>query len=141
VGYVCTREDPSGRKERLVFADTKAFSGFAVDDLERAHLFYEKTLGLRVTEENGLLTLHLAGGRDTLVYPKPDHTPATYTILNFAVDDIDEAVDGLAARGVHFARYDGFEQDEKGIAQPEDGPRIAWFTDPAGNILAVLEEP
>jgi predicted enzyme related to lactoylglutathione lyase len=87
-----------------------------------------------------LLTLHLAGGRDTLVYPKPDHAPATYTILNFAVPDIDEAVDGLAARGVQFERYDEFGQDEKGIAQPEDGPRIAWFTDPAGNILAVLED-
>jgi predicted enzyme related to lactoylglutathione lyase len=123
-----------------VFADTKAFSGFAVDDLEKAQQFYEKTLGLRVTGENGLLTLHLAGGRDTLVYPKPDHAPATYTILNFAVDDIDEAVEGLVARGVQFERYDGFGQDEKGIAQPEDGPRIAWFTDPAGNILAVLEE-
>ena len=123
-----------------MFADTKAFSGFAVDDLDKAQQFYEKTLGLRVTGENGLLTLHLAGGRDTLVYPKPDHAPATYTILNFAVDDIDEAVDGLAARGVQFERYDGFDQDEKGIAQPEDGPRIAWFTDPAGNVLAVLEE-
>jgi catechol 2,3-dioxygenase-like lactoylglutathione lyase family enzyme len=123
-----------------VFADTKAFSGFAVRDLEEARQFYEGTLGLRVSGEDGLLTLHLAGARDTLVYPKPDHEPATYTILNYAVDDIDKAVDGLAARGVQFERYDGFDQDEKGIAQPEDGPRIAWFTDPAGNILAVLEE-
>jgi catechol 2,3-dioxygenase-like lactoylglutathione lyase family enzyme len=123
-----------------VLADTKAFSGFAVDDLEKAKEFYEKTLGLRVSDEDGLLTLHLAGGRDTLVYPKPDHTPATYTILNFPVDDIDAAVDGLAARGVRFERYDGFDQDERGVARPDGGPPIAWFTDPAGNIMAVLED-
>jgi catechol 2,3-dioxygenase-like lactoylglutathione lyase family enzyme len=123
-----------------VFADTKAFSGFAVDDLQAAREFYEGTLGLNVSDDNGLLTLHLAGGRDTLVYPKPDYVPATYTILNFPVADIDEAVDRLAERGVRFERYEGFEQDEKGIARLEDGPDIAWFTDPAGNILAVLEE-
>ena len=122
-----------------MFANTKAFSGFAVDDLQKAREFYERTLGLRVSERNGLLTLHLAGGRDTLVYPKPDHTPASYTILNFPVDDIDEAVDALAARGVRFARYDGFNQDQKGISRAEGGPPIAWFTDPAGNILSVLE--
>lgn len=123
-----------------MFANTKAFSGFAVDDLAKARDFYERTLGLRVSEANGLLTLHLAGGRDTLVYPKPDFTPATYTILNFSVDDIDEAVDALVARGVRFARYDGFNQDAKGISREEGGPYIAWFTDPAGNILSVLEE-
>jgi catechol 2,3-dioxygenase-like lactoylglutathione lyase family enzyme len=123
-----------------VFAETTAFSGFAVDDLEKARAFYEGTLGLRVSDENGLLTLHLAGGRDTLVYPKADHAPATYTILNFLVDDIDEAVDALSARGVRFERYDGFDQDDRGIAKPNGGPRIAWFTDPAGNILAVLQE-
>ena len=123
-----------------MFANTKAFSGFAVDDLQKAREFYEGTLGLRVSEANGLLTLHLAGGRDTLVYPKPDHTPATYTILNFPVDDIDEAVDAVAARGVSFERYDGLGQDEKGISRAEGGPYIAWFTDPAGNILSVLEE-
>jgi catechol 2,3-dioxygenase-like lactoylglutathione lyase family enzyme len=123
-----------------VFADTKAFSGFAVDDLQAAREFYEGTLGLNVSDDNGLLTLHLAGGRDTLVYPKPDYVPATYTILNFPVADIDEAVDRLAERGVRFERYEGFEQDEKGIARLEDAPDIAWFTDPAGNILAVLEE-
>ena len=121
-----------------MFAHTKAFSGFAVDDLPAAKRFYGDTLGLNVSEENGLLHLHIAGGRDILVYPKPDHTPAAYTILNFPVDDIDQAVDELVARGVRFERYDGFDQDEKGIARG-DGPPIAWFTDPAGNILSVLQ--
>jgi catechol 2,3-dioxygenase-like lactoylglutathione lyase family enzyme len=120
---------------------SKAFSGFAADDLKKARDFYEGTLGLEVTEEMGLLNLHLAGGRDTLIYEKPDFEPATYTILNFPVEDIDEAVDGLTERGVRFERYEGFEQDEKGIARATDeSPDIAWFTDPAGNILAVLEE-
>jgi catechol 2,3-dioxygenase-like lactoylglutathione lyase family enzyme len=124
-----------------MFADTQAFSGFAVDDLDAARSFYETTLGLRTTlvdEENGLLTLHLAGGRDTLVYRKPDFTPATYTILNFQVDDVDAAVDELTARGVTFERYDGFDQDEKGISRR--GPTIAWFKDPSGNILSVLDD-
>jgi catechol 2,3-dioxygenase-like lactoylglutathione lyase family enzyme len=123
-----------------MFADTKAFSGFAVDDLGKARTFYEGTLGLKVSEANGLLTLHLAGNRDTLVYLKPDYTPATYTILNFPVEDIDQAVAELTARGVSFERYEGFEQDEQGISRAGDGgPNIAWFTDPAGNILSVLE--
>jgi len=122
-----------------VLAETKAFSGFAVSDLTEARAFYEGTLGLRVSEEHDLLTLHLAGGRDTLVYPKPDHVPATYTILNFEVDDVEVAVDELERRGVRFERYEGFDQDDKGIARGPDGPTIAWFTDPAGNILAVLE--
>jgi catechol 2,3-dioxygenase-like lactoylglutathione lyase family enzyme len=125
-----------------MFANTKAYSGFAVDDVKKAQDFYGKTLGLNVEmwdEENGLLALHLAGDRDTLVYAKPDHAPANYTILNFAVDDVDEAVDALAARGVRFERYDGFGQDEKGIARG-NGPDIAWFKDPAGNILSVLQE-
>jgi len=119
--------------------NSKAFSGFAVDDLERAQQFYGGTLGLRTSEENGLLTLHLAGGRDTLVYPKPDFAPATYTILNFPVDDIESTVDQLGERGVRFERYDDFEQDERGISRGP-GPPIAWFKDPAGNILSVLEE-
>jgi catechol 2,3-dioxygenase-like lactoylglutathione lyase family enzyme len=123
-----------------MFAQTKAFSGFAVPDLEQAREFYEGTLGLNVSEDNDLLILHLAGGRDTLVYPKPDHEPATYTILNFQVDDIDQAVDQLTQRGVPFERYDGMEQDEKGISRDPAGPPIAWFTDPAGNILSVLED-
>src|SRR5688572_21008786 len=122
-----------------MFASTKAFSGFAVDDVEKAREFYGETLGLKTSEEYGMLTLHLAGDRPTLVYPKPDHTPADYTILNFPVDDIDTAVDELAARGVRFERYDDFDQDEKGIARG-DGPYIAWFKDPAGNVLSVLQE-
>jgi catechol 2,3-dioxygenase-like lactoylglutathione lyase family enzyme len=123
-----------------MFANTKAFSGFAVDDLEKARAFYADTLGIEVAEENGLVNLKLAGGRDTLIYPKPDFTPATYTILNFPVPDIDEAVDELTKRGVRFERYEGFEQDEKGVWRGEGGPPIAWFTDPAGNTLSVLEE-
>jgi catechol 2,3-dioxygenase-like lactoylglutathione lyase family enzyme len=125
-----------------MFENTKAYSGFAVDDLQKARQFYAETLGLKTSildEENGLMSLHLAGDRDTLVYVKPDYTPATYTILNFEVDDVDKAVDELAARGVSFERYDGFEQDEKGIARGI-GPDIAWFKDPAGNILSVLQE-
>ena len=125
-----------------MFTDTKAFSGFAVDDLARARAFYGETLGLRtevLDEKNGLMVLHLAGDRDTLVYQKPDFTPATYTILNFPVDDVEKAVDGLAARGVRFERYPGFEQDAKGIARG-NGPDIAWFKDPSGNILSVLKE-
>jgi predicted enzyme related to lactoylglutathione lyase len=125
-----------------MFADTKAFSGFAVDDVDKAREFYGETLGVKTSvldEQNGLLTLHLAGGRDTLIYRKPDFTPATYTILNFQVDDIDAAVDALTERGVRFERYKGFDQDEKGISR-DPGPPIAWFTDPAGNILSVLEE-
>jgi predicted enzyme related to lactoylglutathione lyase len=122
-----------------MFGKTKAFSGFAVDDLEQARTFYEGTLGIEVSSDGPLLTLHLAGDRDTLIYPKPDFVPATYTILNFPVEDIDEAVDALVERGVQLQRYEGFDQDEKGISRGPDGPPIAWFTDPAGNILSVLE--
>ena len=122
-----------------MFANTKAFSGFAVDDIQKARNFYGETLGVKTSEQNGLLTLHLAGDRDTLVYPKPGHVPAEYTILNFPVDDIDAAVGELTARGVTFERYDGAAQDAKGISRGY-GPDIAWFRDPAGNILAVLKE-
>ena len=122
-----------------MFTNTKAFSGFAVDDVPKAKKFYSETLGLRVSEEYGMLSLHIAGECDILVYPKPDHTPATFTILNFPVDDIDKAVDELAERGVRFERYDGLEQDEKGIYRG-GGPYITWFKDPAGNVLSVLEE-
>jgi catechol 2,3-dioxygenase-like lactoylglutathione lyase family enzyme len=122
-----------------MFADTEAFSGFSVSDIDAARKFYAGTLGLRVTGQHGLLTLRLAGGRDTLVYPKADHTPATCTILNFRVDDIDAAVDELTSRGVSFERYEGMEQDAKSIHRG-GGPFIAWFTDPAGNILSVLQE-
>jgi catechol 2,3-dioxygenase-like lactoylglutathione lyase family enzyme len=123
-----------------MFTDTKAFNGFAVPDIDAARAFYGDTLGIRVSDdEMGLLWLHLPGGRDTLVYPKPDHQPATYTILNFIVDDIDAAVDALVDRGVTMERYEGMDQDEKGISRA-DGPQIAWFTDPAGNILSVIQE-
>jgi predicted enzyme related to lactoylglutathione lyase len=128
-------------KGSAMFENTKAFSGFAVDDIGAAKRFYSETLGIRVSElGNGLLTLHIAGDRDIIVYPKSDHEPATYTILNFPVDDIDRAVEELSLQGISFLRYDGFSQDEKGIARGDEGPPIAWFTDPAGNILAVLEE-
>lgn len=126
-----------------MFANTKATNGFAVDDVEAAKRFYGETLGLGVTElseEHGLISIQLAGGRDTLVYRKPDFAPATYTILNFEVDDVDAAVDELTARGVAMERYEGFDQDEKGIARGP-GPSIAWFKDPAGNVLAVLQQP
>jgi catechol 2,3-dioxygenase-like lactoylglutathione lyase family enzyme len=124
-----------------MFTDTKAFSGFAVDDLDAAERFYGEALGLRVTREDPMpiLTLHLAGDRDTIVYEKPDFTPATYTILNFAVDDVEKAVDELTTRGVTMERYDDFPQDSKGIMRGS-GPDIAWFKDPAGNVLAVLKE-
>ena len=120
-----------------MFEHTKAFSGFSVDDIPRARQFYGETLGLRLSEANGMLRLHLAGDRDTLVYPKDNHAPATFTILNFPVDDIDAAVDELRTRGVTFEEYDGL--DEKGI-QRAYGPPIAWFRDPAGNILSVIQE-
>lgn len=125
-----------------MLGDTTAFSSFAVDDLDKAEEFYGQKLGLKTErmEEMPLLTLHLAGDRDTMIYLKPDFEPATYTILNFAVDDVEAAVDGLTERGVAFERYDGFDQDDKGIARGDEGPPIAWFKDPAGNILAVLEE-
>jgi catechol 2,3-dioxygenase-like lactoylglutathione lyase family enzyme len=122
-----------------MLADTKAYSGLAVDDMDKAREFYAGTLGLRTSEEHGLMWLHLAGGRDTLVYQQPAATPASYTILNFEVDDIDDAVDELVARGVRFERYDHIEQDQKGIFRDE-GPYIAWFKDPAGNVLSVLQE-
>jgi catechol 2,3-dioxygenase-like lactoylglutathione lyase family enzyme len=124
-----------------MFSKTPTFNSFAVDDIDAARTFYRDTLGVEVTdEEMGVLTLHLSGG-PTMVYPKPDFTAATYTVLNFQVDDVDSAVDELGSRGIEFERYEGFEQDEKGIARTPDGegPDIAWFTDPAGNILAVLQ--
>jgi catechol 2,3-dioxygenase-like lactoylglutathione lyase family enzyme len=124
-----------------MLSDSKAFSGFAVDDLDAARRFYGETLGLTVKDMEdgpGLLSLELPGDRGTLIYPKPDHTPADYTILNFPVTDVEATVDWLAARGVEFERYDGMGQDEKGIAH-EAGPLIAWFKDPAGNVLSVLE--
>jgi predicted enzyme related to lactoylglutathione lyase len=122
-----------------MFAETKAYSGFAVDDLDKAQQFYGETLGLPVSvvDEGNLITIELAGGRDTLIYLSPSFTPGSYTILNFEVDDIEAAVDELVSRGVEFERYEGMEQDEKGIAHV--GPDIAWFKDPAGNTLSVLQ--
>jgi catechol 2,3-dioxygenase-like lactoylglutathione lyase family enzyme len=121
-----------------MFKDNKAFSGFSTSDIAQAKQFYSETLGLEVTEENGMLTLHLGTGGEVLIYPKPNHEPASYTVLNFVVDNIDEAVDALALKGVAFEHYPDSGQDEKGIAR-QGGPLIAWFKDPAGNILSVLQ--
>jgi predicted enzyme related to lactoylglutathione lyase len=123
--------------------DSHAFCGFSSNDIPKAREFYATTLGLEVTEANGMLTLHLAGGGMVIIYPKDNHESASFTVLNFPVEDIESAVDSLAKAGIRFERYDGFEQDERGIARPprpEDGPRVAWFKDPAGNILSVLQE-
>lgn len=125
-----------------MLGDARAFSSFAVDDLDEARRFYGETLGVKaevLDEESGLLMLHLAGGRDTTVYLKPDFAPATYTILNFEVGDVEAAVDALTERGVTMEHYEGFDQDDKGIMLGR-GPDIAWFKDPAGNILSVIEE-
>jgi len=126
-----------------MFKDTKAFSGFSVDDLAAAKAFYADTLGLEVEEVPAGLTLKIAGGNGTLIYPKDNHVPATFTILNFPVDDIDQAVDELTRRGVVFEQYETLT-DERGIARgisTGQGPDIAWFKDPAGNILSVLQTP
>ncbi len=129
---------------RKAFTAARAMSSFSVDDLSRARQFYEKTLGIEVTEDGKMQTmmLRLPGGARILVYPKgPGHAPATYTALNFGVDDIDAAVEELRSRGVTFERYEGFHQDEKGISRGDgNGPSIAWFKDPAGNILSILQE-
>lgn len=126
-----------------MFAETKAFSGFAVDDLAKAREFYGETLGLKTTElmEDMLLQLDLAGDRPTLIYVKPDFAPASYTILNFEVADIEATVEGLNARGIELERYEGMDQDEQGISRSPAGPLIAWFKDPAGNILSALQQP
>jgi catechol 2,3-dioxygenase-like lactoylglutathione lyase family enzyme len=120
---------------------SKAYSGFAVPDIAKAKEFYSKTLGLKVSDDHGVLILRLAGGNNVLIYPKPNHVPATFTILNFPVDDVDRAVDELSRRGVRFEIYDvpDIKTDKKGIMRGR-GPAIAWFKDPAGNILSVLEK-
>ena len=120
--------------------ESKAFSGFSSNDIPEAKDFYGQTLGLEVSEDHGLLTLHLAGGNKVLVYPKPNHVPATFTVLNFPVKNVDQAVDELKKRGVRFEIYNlpDLKTDEKGIMRGK-GPTIAWFKDPAGNILSVLE--
>jgi catechol 2,3-dioxygenase-like lactoylglutathione lyase family enzyme len=122
-----------------MFRDSHAFSGFSTNDIQKAREFYGRTLGLEVTEENGMLSLHLAGGGTVLIYPKDNHEAASFTVLNFPVANIDAAVDGLVKAGVQFERYEGSGQDERGITRNEYGPPIAWFKDPAGNILSVLE--
>jgi catechol 2,3-dioxygenase-like lactoylglutathione lyase family enzyme len=123
-----------------MLAKSKAFSGFAAPDIAKTREFYGQTLGLKISEDHGLLTLHLAGGNNVLIYPKPNHVPATFTVLNFPVDDVGLAVDELMKGGVRFEIYDTPEikTDEKGIMRG-NGPTIAWFKDPAGNILSVLE--
>jgi len=120
--------------------ESKAFSGFSANDIPKAKEFYGRTLGLEVSEDHGLLTLHLAGGHKVLVYPKPNHVPATFTVLNFPVKNVNQAVDELKKRGVRFEIYNlpDLKTDEKGIMRGK-GPTIAWFKDPAGNILSVLE--
>jgi catechol 2,3-dioxygenase-like lactoylglutathione lyase family enzyme len=122
--------------------DSKSFSGFSVKDVDEAKRFYNELLGLNIGQEMmGMFEINLGGGGSVMVYPKDNHVPATFTILNFPVDDIDKAVDELTSKGVKFDRYEGFEQDEKGIARsndPQMGPSIAWFKDPSGNILSVL---
>lgn len=128
-----------------MFRDSHAFSGFSVNDVQKAKEFYGQTLGLEVSEVpdmEDMLELHLGSGATVLIYPKRDHKPATFTILNFPVDDIEQAVDELGRRGVRFEHYDKDEikTDKKGIARGDEGPAIAWFKDPAGNILSVLEE-
>ncbi|MGO4306660.1 VOC family protein [Cupriavidus sp. RAF12] len=121
--------------------DSQAFSGFSVNDIPLARDFYANTLGLHVTEEHGLLTLHLAGGNHVLLYPKSNHAPATFTVLNFPVESVDKTVEALMQRGVRFEMYDqpGLKTDARGIMRG-NGPTIAWFRDPAGNILSVLED-
>ncbi|MVT09354.1 VOC family protein [Chitinophaga tropicalis] len=125
-----------------MFKDTKAFSSFSVNDLQKAKEFYQQVLGLEVKERSDmdLLELHIKDGNPILIYPKPDHTPATFTVLNFPVQDIEETVDKLNLLGVHFAQYEGaIKTNEKGIFNA-GGHSIAWFEDPAGNILSVLQE-
>ena len=125
-----------------MFTDTKVYSGFSTNDIQKAKAFYSNVLGLKVTEEYGMLRLHLATGADILIYPKGDHIPATYTILNFPVDNIEQAVDELTSKGVTFEHYENMTDERgilRGIAQNR-GPDIAWFKDPAGNILSVLKE-
>jgi predicted enzyme related to lactoylglutathione lyase len=124
--------------------NSRAFASFSVDDVEKAKKFYSQILGLEVTQDNdmgGILTLHIDGGIPVLVYPKPDHLPATFTVLNFPVSNIDQAVSKLKSSGVSFLSYDSkdLKTDENNISRGNGGPNIAWFTDPSGNILSVLE--
>jgi catechol 2,3-dioxygenase-like lactoylglutathione lyase family enzyme len=134
--------DPRARRptkeDDLMLQESHAFSGFSSNDIPAARTFYADTLGLDVTEDTGMLNLRFAGGGRGIIYPKPNHEPASFTVLNFPVDDIEATVDRLAAAGIVFERYEGQNQDERGIARDDQGPAIAWFKDPAGNILSVL---
>lgn len=133
------QEQMTGAKETVMLESAQAFSSFSVDDVPAAKRFYGETLGLRVSEQDGMLQLHTGGDGQALVYPKPDHAPASFTVLNFPVENIDETVDALTQRGVRFERYEKFDMDDKGIVH-DGGMHIAWFKDPAGNILSVLQE-
>jgi catechol 2,3-dioxygenase-like lactoylglutathione lyase family enzyme len=137
--FLSTREN--NQEEGSMLKDSKAFSGFSAGDIPAARKFYAETLGLDVSESHGVLTLRLAGGNNVIIYPKPNHVPATFTVLNFPVKDVDLAVDGLKKRGVRFEKYDlpDLKTDEKGIMRG-NGPTIAWFKDPAGNILSVIDQ-
>jgi predicted enzyme related to lactoylglutathione lyase len=130
----------TAQEDRLMLKNSHAFSGFSSSDIAAAKEFYGGTLGLDVSEDNGMLNVRFAGGGRGIIYPKPNHEPATFTVLNFPVADVDAAVDGLAAKGVSMERYPGMSQDDRGIENSGQGPRIAWFTDPAGNILSLIEE-
>jgi len=126
-----------------MFKDTKAFSGFSVNDMQKAKEFYQGKLGIEVSEnEMGITTLHISGGNKIIIYPKPNHQPATFTILNFPVNDVEKTVDELISRGITFEQYgEPIKTDAKGILRGDGrGPDIAWFKDPAGNILSVLKE-
>jgi catechol 2,3-dioxygenase-like lactoylglutathione lyase family enzyme len=123
-----------------MFRDSPGFSGFSTDDLAKAKTFYADALGVDVSEQDGVLALHLGGGHEVIIYPKPNHEPATFTVLNFPVADIEQTVDHLTGAGVRMERYEGLDQDERGIMHDEGRP-IAWFKDPAGNILSVIERP
>jgi predicted enzyme related to lactoylglutathione lyase len=147
---VCQPENVFGNQSRdfgritqggiIMLENSKAFSGFAAPDIAKENKFYSQTLGLKTSEDRGLLRLHLTGDNNVLIYPKPNHVPATFTVLNFPVDDVDRAVDELTKRGVQFEHYNqgDLKTDEKGIMRG-NGPTIAWFKDPAGNILSVLK--
>lgn len=137
-----TQAESVVQRRTAMLKASQAFSGFSTNDIGKAREFYGRTLGLEVSEEHGLLNLHLGGGANVLIYPKANHSPATFTILNFPVEDVDKTVDELGRRGVHFEIYDepSFKTDAKGVSRGNGGPTIAWFKDPAGNILSVLDQ-